>query len=194
MKRCQDVVLFLLVLAIVGQGLYLVLRAAPGEDTGGLAAEALVGDTLGSLEGYLEEGVPTTVPPQAERGTVTVLYAFRSECAFCDDVAPAWGRHFTTAVFGTSNVRRIALTRDLPATAADYAQRFGWQVDLLSVSQLGDTSREYSLVSRTPRVFVFDSDGVLRFHDHGAELERIDQAIATISAARVHHTPGENQP
>ena len=189
MKRYQDMALFLLVLAIGGQGLYWVLRTAPGEDAGVPAAAVLVGDTLDSLEGYLEEGVLTTVHLQAERGTVTVLYAFHSECAFCDDVAPAWGRHFTTAVSGTSSVRRIALTRDLPATAAGYAQRFGWQVDLLSVSQLGDTSREYSLVSRTPWVFVFDSDGVLRFHDHGAELERIDQAIATISANRAHHAP-----
>ena len=38
-------------------------------------------------------------------------------------------------------------------------------------------------MSRTPWVFVFDADGVLRFHDHGGELERVEQAVASIASA-----------
>lgn len=194
MKRIQDVALFLLLATIIGQGLYLVLRGASGTDPRVPTAELVVGDTLGFLDGRREDGAPTTVSLFAERGRVTVLYVFDSQCAFCDDVAPAWRRHFANAVTGASSVRRIALTRDLPVSAARYARRFGWQVDLLSVSRLEETSREYSLVSKTPWVFVFDSNGVLRFNDHGAELERIEQALEAISAADAHEPHGETRP
>ena len=194
MKRVQDVALFLLVAAIVGQGLYLVLRGGSRKDVRVPTANLLVGDTFDYLEGRREDGVLTTVPLHAERGRATVLYVFDSQCAFCDDVAPTWRRHFATAVSGASSIRRIALTRDLPVSAARYARRFGWQVDLLSVSGLAETSREYSLVSRTPWVFVFDSNGVLRFDGHGAELVRIDQAVEAISAADAQQRHGETRP
>ena len=194
MKRIQDTALFLLVAAIVGQGSYLVLRRASGEDTRTPTAELLVGDTVDSLEGHGKDGVPTTVPVYAERGWVTVLYVFDSQCAFCDDVAPKWRHHFATAGSGAPGVRRIALTTDLPSSAARYARRFGWQVDLLSISRLAETSPEYSLVSRTPWVYVFDSDGVLRFHDHGAELERIEQAVEAIFGDDTHQQHGQTLP
>jgi len=193
MKRMQNAALILLVSAIVGQSLYLALRTTPRDDPGPPAAQVRVGDTLGFLSGHVEEGTATTVPLRKEPGAVTVLYAFHSECGFSDDVAPAWGRHFATPDSGTSGVRRIALTRDPPGAAADYARRFGWRVELLSVSRLPDTSREHALVARTPWAFVFDSDGVLRFHDHGAELERIDKAIAAIAVDTVHCGPGQDQ-
>ena len=183
MKRYQDAVLVLLVLAVFGQVLYLVIRKRPVEDAVAAGPTVLVGDTVGSLAGYVEEDVLALVPLDGDPGTVTVLYAFHSECAFCDDVAPAWASHFATAGPSGRRVRRIAVTRDLPGPAATYAEQFGWQVDLLSVSQLAETSREYSLVSRTPWVFVFDADGVLRFHDHGGELERVEQAVASIASA-----------
>jgi len=189
MKRVQSAALILLVSAIVGQSLYLAFRTTPRDDPGRPASQVRVGDTLGFLSGHVEDGTATTLPLREERGAVTVLYAFHSECGFCDDVAPAWGRYFAAPDSGTAGLRRIALTRDPPATAADYARRFGWRVELLSVSRLPDTSREHVLVARTPWVFVFDSDGMLRFHDHGAELERIDKAIATIAVDTFHPGP-----
>lgn len=194
MKRSQDVVLYLLVAAVFGQGFYLILRQASGKEIREPTAEILVGDTFDSLEGHLDDGVLTTIPLQAEQGGVTVLYAFDSRCAFCDDVAPAWRRHFATTAYGTSGVRRIALTRDHGASAARYARRFGWQVDLLSVHGLAENSREHSLVSKTPWVFVFDSNGVLRFHDHGAEIERIEQEVVAILADEARHRYGETRP
>ncbi len=179
MKRYQDVVLFLLVLAVIAQVVHVVVR--PGAVADGVAQErgVRVGDTLGALTGYVDDGVLAIVPLEADPGTVTVLYAFNSECVFCDDLAPEWASHFATPP-ASSSIRRIAVTRDLPGLAASYAERFGWQVDLLSVAQLARADRESSLVSKTPWVFVFDSDGVLRFQDHGAELQRMEEAIAAI--------------
>ena len=182
MKRYQDVVLFLLVLVVIAQALHVVVR--PGRVADGVAPApgVLVGDTLGALTGYTDDGILATVPLDADPGTVTVLYAFSSQCVFCDDLAPEWASHFATSIPETAAVRRIAVTRDLSGPATTYAERFGWQVDLLSVSQLAETSRESSLVARTPWVFVFDSDGVLRFQDHGAELQRMEEAIAAIQS------------
>ena len=190
MKRYQDAVLFLLVLAVIGQGLYVIARQDPARNTVAAASTVLVGDTVASLSGYLNDDVPAVVSLDGDPGTVTVLYAFHSECAFCDDVGPAWASHFAAVPEPGSGVRRIALTRDPPGPAAAYAEHFRWRVDLLSVSQLAETSREHSLVSRTPWVFVFDSEGVLRFHDHGAELERIERAVASLSSLGAGSQPG----
>ena len=180
MKRYQDVVLFLLVLVVIAQAVHVAVRPGPAADGVALEQGVLVGDTLQALTGHDDEGVLAMVPLDADPGTVTVLYAFNSECAFCDEVAPEWASHFEAPEPSAKTVRRIAVTRDLPGPAATYAARFGWQVDLLSISQLAETSRESSLISRTPWVFVFDSDGVLRFQDHGAELQRMEEAVAAL--------------
>lgn len=180
MKRYHDVVLFLLVLVVIAQAVHVAARPGPVADGSALARGVLVGDTLHALAGYGDDGVLAMVPLDARPGTVTVLYAFNSECAFCDEVAPEWASHFRAPEPLATTVRRIAVTRDLPGPAATYAAQFGWQVNLLSIAQMPQSSRESSLVSRTPWVFVFDSDGVLRFQDHGAELQRMEEAIAAL--------------
>ena len=76
------------------------------------------------------------------------------------------------------------MTRDSYDAAAAYATRFGWQVELLSVSRLARTDEEYSLISKTPWVFVFDSQGVLRFQDHGGQLERLEGAVGAMLLGR----------
>lgn len=182
MKRYQDVVLFLLLLVVVAQAVHVVVRPGPPTDGVAPAPGVLVGDTLDALTGYVGDGVLGIVPLDADPGTVTVLYAFNSECAFCDDVAPEWAGHFTSTAPAGTTIRRIAVTRDLPSPAATYAERFGWQVDLLSIAQVPQPGRESSLVSRTPWIYVLDSDGVLRFQDHGAELRRVEEAIAAIQS------------
>lgn len=185
MKRYQDVLLFLLVLVVIAQVVHVAVR--PGQPTDGAAQErgVRVGDRVGALTGYDDDGVLAILPLEADPGTVTVLYAFNSECAFCDDVAPDWASHFAAPAAASPAIRRIAVTRDLPGPAATYAERFGWQVDLLSVSEPAQGGRESSLVSKTPWVFVFDSGGVLRFQDHGAELQRMEEAITAIQTSRM---------
>ena len=77
-------------------------------------------------------------------------------------------------------VQRIAVTNDSVGPAVAYAERFGWNVEVLSVAELTPGDREYSLFSRTPWVFVFDSAGVLRFDGHGRRLEQMIQVIAAL--------------
>lgn len=74
------------------------------------------------------------------------------------------------------------MTQSLPGPAAAYAERFGWDIDLLSVSGSADTSPAAFLASRTPWIYLFGSDGVLRFHAHGAELERLERAVTDIGS------------
>ena len=189
MKLYQDVALFLLVLAIIAQTLHVMVRAQPADDAMAPAPTVLIGDTVPLLTGYAVDSVLTTVPLDTAPYTATVVYAFHPECAFCDTVAPEWAAHFAAGDPRAAPVRRIAVTRELPGPAATYAERFTWNIDLLSVSGFEETSPEAFLVSRTPWVYVFDPDGVLRFHGHGAELERVDHAVAeitSVSAAARH--------
>ena len=182
MKRYQDVALFLLVLAIVAQTLHVIVRAQPADDTTAPAPTARIGDTVPTLTGYTEDSVQTTVSLVADRHTATVVYAFHPACAFCDTVAPEWAAHFAAEDPKAAPVRRIAVTRELPGHAATYAQQFNWHIGLLSVSGFAETSPEAFLVSRTPWVYVFDPDGVLRFDAHGAELEHVDHVVAEITS------------
>ncbi|MYG81530.1 MAG: redoxin domain-containing protein [Gemmatimonadetes bacterium] len=193
LKRYQNVLLLLLVLAGIGQILFVVLRSRPMIDSRVAESSFLVGDTVPSIVGYLQDGALTLIPLEGDPGTVTVLYAFHSECGYCDDVAPAWASHFSRARREAPAIQRIAVTLDSPEQAAAYAGQFGWQVELLSVLELGETSREQRLVSRTPWVFIFDADGVLRYNEHGDELERIEQAVASISAAGSQSRNGAGQ-
>lgn len=193
LKRYQNALLLLLVLAFIGQGLYVVLRSRPVIDSTVAESTFLVGDTVPSIVGRLQDGTLMEIPLEGGPGTVTVLYAFHSECGYCDDVTPAWASHFSRARREAPAVQRIAVTRDSPGAAAAYAAHFGWQVELFSVVDLGETSREQILVSRTPWVFIFDADGVLRYNEHGDELERIEQAVASISAGESRRNSGAGQ-
>ena len=187
MKRYQDLLLALLTFGITAQILFAIGFHRDAEDPLALAPAILVGDTLGMLSGQVANGTQTVVSLTADPGTVTVLYAFHPECAHCDAVAPTWASHFAS---GEPRVRRIAVTGDLHGPAANYAARFGWNVNLLSVSQLALTDREYSLISKTPWLFVFDWNGVLRFQDHGSELERAKEVVAAISSSRTTYGVG----
>lgn len=183
MKRYQDVALFLLVLAIMAQTLHVMVRAEPAGDTVAPAPTALIGDTVPALTGYTEDSVLTTVSLVADgRHTATVVYTFHPACAFCDTVAPEWAARFAAEDPKAAPVRRIAVTRELPGPAASYAQQFNWDIELVSVSDFAETSPEAFLISRTPWVYVFDPDGVLRFDAHGADLEDVDHALAEISS------------
>ena len=191
MKRYQDVALFLLVLALVAQTLHVIVRAEPTDDAMAPAPTMKLGDTVRSLRGSDEDGAMTTVSLMTTPDTLTVVYAFHPECAFSDSVAPDWAARFATDDPLAVPVRRIAVTREIPGPAATYAERFTWDVNLLSVADSAmATTPEAFLVSRTPWIYVFDSDGVLRFQDHGAELESVEQAVSGIATRGVGLTSG----
>jgi hypothetical protein len=125
------------------------------------------------------------IPMQA--GVATVVYAFSSECAHCDDVAPDWASHFGNQ--SGEGIRRVSITRDRPEIAASYAERFGWDVRILSMPDLAATDWRSFFLSRTPWLHIFDHHGTLRFQGHGSALDRVDAIAASL--ARSPSLPGK---
>ncbi len=179
MKLTQwlNLLLLLLVAGIAGQAVLAVGHARQASPPSTSASGMVVGDTLLVLAGNREGNIPTTIPLTTDAGSTTVLYVFHPDCVHCHAVAPEWAEHFSTARDDRPTVRRIAVTNVSVEPAMAYADRFGWNVDVLSVEQLTPADREYALFSRTPWVFVFDSAGVLRFDGHGRRLGPMIQAI-----------------
>lgn len=177
LTRWLNALLFLLVVGVGGQIVLAVGRAWQANPPSAPASAMVVGDTLPALAGNLEGNVPTTVRLATDTGIATVLYVFHPDCVHCHAVAPEWAEHFAANHTNRSVVQRIAVTNDSVGPAAAYAESFGWNVEVLSVEGLTPADREYSLFSRTPWVFVFDSAGVLRFDGHGRRLEPMMQAI-----------------
>lgn len=175
--RYSKVLLALLIAAIGVQGILLVSRRHPEGDAVQPAPALGVGDTVRALSGRTAAGSTTVIPLAAGDARATVLYAFHPECAYCDSIAPAWSRYAPGDDADGTRVRRLAVTMDLPEPALSYAARFGWKMDVLSMSQLTPADRDYSLLARTPWIFVFDSAGVLRFQVHGTDMELAEEAI-----------------
>ncbi len=140
----------------------------------------IVGDTLTQLVGEDEKGRATILDLRTGPQAAMVIYSFHSECAFCHDVAPTWSSHFGAA--DTDGIRRVALTRDPPELAAAYAERFQWDVSIISVSEATLSDRVLPLTSRTPWLFVFDGSGTLRLEAHGSELDRMEGVVASLIA------------
>lgn len=182
MKATQwlNALLFLLVAGIGSQIVLAVSRAQQAAPPSAPATGLVVGDTLPALTGSLEGGALTTIPLATDAGIATALYVFHPDCVHCHAVAPEWAEHFSADHTAGQVVQRIAVTNDAVVPAVAYAERFGWNVDVLSMEDLTPADREFSLFSRTPWVFVFDSAGVLRFDGHGRRLGQMIQAIEAL--------------
>ncbi len=141
-----------------------------------------LGDTLDWIAGRSADGSGDTLAMSTPDGSVTVFYAFSSDCAHSDGVAPEWADHFADG-FG-EGVTRVAVTRDRREAAVQYANRFGWQVRILSDPDLPTADRRRFFLSRTPWLYVFDRRGVLRFQGHGSELNEMREVAMKLSAAR----------
>lgn len=178
--RWLNALLFVLVAGIGGQAALAVGRAWQASSRPASASGIVVGDTLFALVGNREGGVPTTIRLATDSSIATVLYVFHPDCVHCHPVAPEWAKRFSADRNNGSAVRSVAVTSDSIEPAVAYAERFGWTVDVLSVQELAPQSREYSLVSRTPWVFVFDSIGVLRYEGHGSRLDNMMKAITAL--------------
>ena len=183
MKNRRDIVLILLLLGAAVQVLVAASRARPADAAGAPAAQLAVGDALPRLEGVDVDGNPSSIPLANDDGVVTVLFAYHSVCAHSDTVAPDWTSFLADGSWSAGVTRTLAVTRDPPDAALAYAERFGWDVEILSAPDVLPSDIRHSLVSRTPWVFVFDSDGVLRFQDHGGELDLVERAVAGLASA-----------
>lgn len=182
MKRLQDVLLALLVVGMAVQIWIATGRIPDGDDRSGLMEPLSVADTVRILTGYTQHGAPVTISLDNETATVTVIYSFHPDCAHSRTWGPEWARHFDEARASNAGVRTILLTLDSPSSGQDFADRLGWEAELLSVHGLSPQQREFSLVSRTPWVFVFDSDGVLRFDGHGSQLGQVEAAVSRLQS------------
>ena len=183
MRRLSDALLTLLALGILAQVVITIAGTRTiGQDVTSYSP-VVGGDTLVALTGHDSAGTLTTIPLVASPGRVTVLYAFHPECAHCDGVAPIWTQHFAKYGHTDPSVRTIAVTRASHRSAVAYAAQHEWETELLSIAALSPGSPANALVAKTPWVFVFDSQGVLILHDHGARLDRVDQAIAGAAEA-----------
>lgn len=183
MRNRRDIVLTILVLGVAVQVLIAAQRVRPSGGAAYPPAQLAVGDALPVLEGVGADGSPLSVPLANDEGAVTVLFAYHSECVHSDTVASDWTTFFADRTWDGGGIRTLALTRDLVETAVSYAERFGWEVDLLSTPDAVPPDIRHSLVSRTPWVFVFDSGGVLRFQGHGGELDLVEQAVESMALA-----------
>ncbi len=182
MRNPRDIVLTVLLLGVAVQVLVAARRVGPSEGAASPAARLAVGDALPMLEGVGADGSPLSVALANDEGAVTVLFAYHSECAHSDTVAPDWAGFLADRTWSADGIRTLALTRDPPGPAVSYAERFGWDVDLLSTPDAVPPDIRRSLVSRTPWVFVFDPGGVLRFQGHGGDLDLVEDAVTSITS------------
>ena len=183
MKKRRDLVLIVLALGVAVQVLVAASRVRPVDAAGAPAPQLAVGDALPRLEGVDVHGYPSSIPLANDDGVVTVLFAYHSVCAHSDTVAPDWTSFLADASWSDGAARTLAVTKDLPDAALAYAERFGWDVEILSAPDVLPSDIRHSLVSRTPWVFVFDPDGVLRFQGHGGELDLVERAVAALASA-----------
>lgn len=183
----KALVLLTTVMAVqVGIVAYSLLAGGPGTPWVTLA----IGDTLRVQASHRAGDESTTVRLVQGTGVVTVLYAFHSECVHSLEVAPKWAAHFADersadGRFDASGTRRIVVTRESPEVAASFAQQFGWNVQVVSLPQTApDTPAPRDvhalLLSRTPWVFVFDSDGSLHYRGHGHDVEALARSVRAL--------------
>ncbi|MXW16025.1 MAG: hypothetical protein F4139_10340 [Gemmatimonadetes bacterium] len=181
MKRFQNLVLVVMVVGIAVQTWMAVSRThSRSRDRSNLPKPLLVGDTLRALSGYSAPGDPSVISLDSDGASATVMYIFDPDCVHSVSLGSLWARHFDRVWEEDVGVRRIAVSLASPLSARKFAERHGWRLEVLSMAGLSSERKEYSLASKTPWVFVFDSDGVLRLHDHGSELDEVQAAVAQL--------------
>lgn len=191
MKRFPDLLLALMIGGIITQVLIVADRGFGGEDQSASPKPLDVGDRLLLVPGYTGQGAPDTVLLDGGVGGLTIVYSFHSDCVHSRDLGQEWARHFDEVRAADGGVRRLAMTLDLSSSALDFAERFGWQTEVLSVAGLSPLRPEYALISRTPWVFVFDSHGVLRHHDHGSQIDQIEEAVSRLLSESAYLRTGD---
>jgi len=135
-------------------------------------AELAVGDPVAGIDGLWADSGEQGVTLVRDDGQWTVVLAFHSQCVWCDRAAPMWAEWLSQP----RDARVLAVTRDNPRSAVEYANRHGWAIDVLIVPQTRGTI-EHRLTSRTPWVYVFDDGGVLHYEGNGALLDTVEAVL-----------------
>lgn len=136
-------------------------------------AELQLGARFRSVLG-ITEGNGRTRTPLTHASRYTVVLAYDPRCVHSTRIADAWKRWLDSS----PRARVLAVARGTHPTAAAYARQQGWRMRTVAVSTPARGTLEHSLLRRTPWVFVFDSQGTLRFQGHGSELAAVDSLVA----------------
>lgn len=167
--------------ALPGLVLIAVLQlVALGYRTGDAAMDAsrwiAAGDEV--LELGLADGSGTR--RSLATGQPTLVLAFHSQCAHCERIAPTWSawldRH-------RGDVNVIAVSKEPHSSAKSYADRHGWDVDILTTGETSPGSREHAFTSRTPWVFALDSGARVIDEGHGSLINEIGRLVLSQGAS-----------
>lgn len=135
-----------------------------------------MGDTLTFLNGRMN-GANSTLRIQRPDGQWTALLTFASDCIHCQAVAPAWHEWLTD--HHDLNVTVIAVTKDTQQIGSQFLSEYDIRVPLLSIAANDEVARAF--VSRTPWLFLFDADAVLRYEGHGSTVFAVDSLVSALS-------------
>lgn len=170
--------LALLLLMVVAQIAW--LASSRGQQREQSTASLSVGETLNQLSGLNADGAAVSVAWSSPREQWTALLAFHSERGFCDLLAEEWREWLETP----RPVHVIAISGESIIAAGAYAEKHGWNVNVLALDNSPSSNPHLALIHRTPWLFLVDPQGVLRYEGHGSNLSVIDEMIR-----EAHHTP-----
>jgi hypothetical protein len=147
------------------------------------------GMSLDGLQTVEREGATDVIRASRETGHATVLMAFSETCAHAQEVSARWAEWMSVRA-SDSRLRLVPVSGDAPEDAARFASAAGWAVPPTSLRITDLQSREVQVINRTPWVFLLDARGQVVYEGHGAELERLDQAIEAHLTETGGGTPG----
>ena len=193
--RWDRAVIGCLVLLLIGQGAALIHKerqpppfviTSLGPNSVSFVSNGMLLDGLRTQMGPDQTGI---LPIARTPGQATVLMAFSETCAHAGEVSPLWAGWMAERV-GDARLTLIPVSGDAPENAARFASSAGWTVTptTLQITELG--SPEIQVLNRTPWVFLLDTEGRVVYEGHGAELDRLDQAIEAYLSGAGHPDTG----
>lgn len=135
-----------------------------------------LGEILPEVRSLESGGATIGLASILSRSAPNVLFAFSADCVHCDTVAPAWRDWLLNA----SGVRAVGISDNDRLVAEAYAHDKGCNLPIHILPTAAKTNIERFLLSRTPWLFVISSHGLLVYEGHGADLEGLDAALATL--------------
>jgi len=126
--------------------------------------------TTGDTLDFLHAPYSPDTPPLSGLDTPTVLLVFNSECGHCTDVASLW-RDWLQAQRG--DAQAVAVSREAQEVAEAFADKNGWSAPTWTVDASESGTPNHTLTTRTPWVFVLDSEGVVLAEGNGRNIIEI---------------------
>lgn len=129
------------------------------------------GERVTVLNGWSLDGQPTQRAIADGNGRWTAVIAYYSTCSYSEQAADQWRDWLRL----DHPFRVVAITKDSVTHARAYRNRHEWRVEVIAVPDARLRSAEARLSTRTPWVYLFDSEGVLRYTANGKYLPGLDR-------------------